>query len=40
MLAEIARKREEREQARAERQRRQTEEGSAPHDQSDRGAGI
>jgi hypothetical protein len=40
MLAEIARKREEREQERAERLRRQTEEGAGAHDPSDPGAGI
>jgi formate dehydrogenase maturation protein FdhE len=40
MLAEIIRKREEREQARAEQLRREAEEGAGTHNQSDPGAGI
>jgi hypothetical protein len=39
MLAEITRKREEREQARAERLRREAEEGTRARSPSDRGAG-
>jgi hypothetical protein len=40
MLAEIIRKREEREQARAEQLRREVEEGAGTHNQSDPDAGI
>jgi len=40
MLAEIVRKREEHEQARAEQLRREVEEGAATHNQSDPGVGI
>jgi hypothetical protein len=40
MLAEIARKREEREQARAEQLRRQAEEEAGTHHKSGAGAGI
>jgi hypothetical protein len=40
MLAEITRKREEREQAHAEQLRREVEEGAGAHDRPDPGAGI
>jgi len=40
MLAEIIRKREEREQAHAEQLRREAEEGVRAHNPSDRGVGI
>ena len=40
MLAEIIRKREEREQAHAEQLRREIEEGTGAHNRSDPGAGI
>jgi len=40
MVAEIIRKREEREQAHAEQLRREAEEGSGGHGQSDLGVGI
>jgi len=40
MVAEIIRKREEREQAHAEQLRRAAEEGAGAHDQSDPGGGI
>jgi hypothetical protein len=40
MLAEITRKREEREQARAEQLRREAEEGAGTHNRFDAGTGI
>jgi len=40
MLAEITRKREEREQARAEQLRREVEQGAAAHNPSDAADGI
>jgi hypothetical protein len=40
MVAEITRKREEREQADAEQLRREAEEGADVHNRSDPGAGI
>jgi hypothetical protein len=40
MLAEITRKREEREQARAEQLRREVEQRAAAHNPADAGAGI
>jgi hypothetical protein len=40
MLAEIIRKREEREQARAEQLRREVEEGARVHNRFDPGSGI